>query len=191
MGEIRRIGRRGACSSTDAFTTEAGSRVFCKLAAVPDRRGSVLLVPRRYNSPRQPAITHALEPNFAPRNHATRRFVFGPTSVHFKDETSDARSCKRHQRRHLELCTALLLSRGSGVRVSPGAPSFMFGPLKDQVKRLSVSGINVYGVHSAVLRHTRADGRKRDLRLRVALDSGRGCRARGFELCNRIRCGAV
>src|SRR6266550_3946864 len=48
---------------------------------------------------------------------------FSPTSVQFKVEISDACPRKRHQQRHLEFCTAYLLSRGSGVRVSPGAPS--------------------------------------------------------------------
>jgi hypothetical protein len=47
---------------------------------------------------------------------------FGPTSVQFKGEINGACLCKRHQQRHLEFCTAYLLSRGSGVRVSPGAP---------------------------------------------------------------------
>jgi hypothetical protein len=32
--------------------------------------------------------------------------------------------CKRHQRQHLEFCTAYLRTRGSGVRVSPGAPPY-------------------------------------------------------------------
>jgi hypothetical protein len=49
---------------------------------------------------------------------------FGPGSVQFKGEISDAFARKRHRRRHLEFCTALLLSRGSGVRIPPGAPSF-------------------------------------------------------------------
>ena len=47
---------------------------------------------------------------------------FSPTSVQFKGETNGARLCKRHQKRHLEFCTAYLLSRGSPVRVWPGAP---------------------------------------------------------------------
>src|SRR5258708_26817096 len=47
---------------------------------------------------------------------------FSPTSVHFKGEINDALPRKRHQERHLEFCIACLLSRGSGVRVSPGAP---------------------------------------------------------------------
>ena len=55
--------------------------------------------------------------------------VFGPASVQFNSEASDAFACKRHQRRHLEFCTALLLSRGSGVRVSPGAPLAYLLPL--------------------------------------------------------------
>jgi hypothetical protein len=57
--------------------------------------------------------------------HAPREFTqksFSPTSVQFKDEISDALPRKRHQQRHLEFCTAYLLSRGSGVRISPGAP---------------------------------------------------------------------
>src|SRR6266550_6622666 len=47
---------------------------------------------------------------------------FSPTSVQFKGEINDALPRKRHQKRHLEFCTAYLLSRGSGVRISPGAP---------------------------------------------------------------------
>src|SRR5258708_32209408 len=49
---------------------------------------------------------------------------FGPTSVQFKGEINDTHPRKRHQKRHLEFCTAYLLSRGLGVRVSPGAPVF-------------------------------------------------------------------
>jgi hypothetical protein len=48
---------------------------------------------------------------------------FSPTSVQFKGEINGACLCKRHQKRHLEFCTAYLLSRGSPVRVWPGAPS--------------------------------------------------------------------
>src|SRR3981081_3032028 len=47
---------------------------------------------------------------------------FSPSSVQFKGEMNDAVPPKRHQQRHLEFCTAYLLSRGSGVRISPGAP---------------------------------------------------------------------
>src|ERR1700690_3851202 len=50
------------------------------------------------------------------------RFGFSPTSVQFKSEINDAFPCKRHQKRHLEFCIAHLLSRGSGVRLPPGAP---------------------------------------------------------------------
>ena len=46
---------------------------------------------------------------------------FSPTSVHFKSEINDAFPRKRHQKRHLDFCTAHLRSRGSGVRISPGA----------------------------------------------------------------------
>ena len=59
------------------------------------------------------------------KNCATLRVhpnVFSPTSVQFKSEINDAFPRKRHQQRHLEFCTAYLLSRGSGVRISPGAP---------------------------------------------------------------------
>src|SRR5258708_32695622 len=49
--------------------------------------------------------------------------VFSPTSVQFKSEINDAFPRKRHQKRHLEFCTAHLRSRVSGVRISPGAPS--------------------------------------------------------------------
>src|SRR5882762_1581845 len=49
---------------------------------------------------------------------------FSPSSVQFKGEINGALPRKRHQQRHLEFCTAYLLSRGSGVRVSPGAPLF-------------------------------------------------------------------
>ena len=37
--------------------------------------------------------------------------IFGPTSVQFKSEINDAFPRKRHQKRHLEFCTAHLLSR--------------------------------------------------------------------------------
>src|SRR6266480_6932551 len=52
----------------------------------------------------------------------TMPISFSPTSVQFKGEINDALPRKRHQKRHLDFCTAYLLSRGSGVRVSPGAP---------------------------------------------------------------------
>ena len=55
-----------------------------------------------------------------------RGYQFSPSSVHFKGEISDALPRKRHQKRHLEFCTAYLLSRGSGVRISPGAPFHFF-----------------------------------------------------------------
>src|SRR5579859_6092004 len=48
---------------------------------------------------------------------------FSPTSVQFKGEINDALPRKRHQMRHLEFCAAHLRTRGSGVRVSPGAPA--------------------------------------------------------------------
>jgi hypothetical protein len=47
---------------------------------------------------------------------------FSPPSVQFKSEINDALPRKRHQKRHLEFCAAYLLSRGSPVRVWPGAP---------------------------------------------------------------------
>src|ERR1700682_2955095 len=47
---------------------------------------------------------------------------FSLTSVQFKSEINGAFPCKRHQKRHLEFCTAHLRSRVSGVRISPGAP---------------------------------------------------------------------
>ena len=50
------------------------------------------------------------------------RKSFSPTSVQFKGEINDALPRKRHQKRHLEFCNAYLRSRGSGVRISPGAP---------------------------------------------------------------------
>src|SRR6267143_4055373 len=50
--------------------------------------------------------------------------VFSPSSVQLKSEINGALPRKRHQTRHLEFCTAYLLSRGSRVRVSPGAPLF-------------------------------------------------------------------
>jgi hypothetical protein len=37
--------------------------------------------------------------------------VFSPSSVQFKSEINGACLCKRHQKRHLEFCTAYLLSR--------------------------------------------------------------------------------
>src|SRR6267143_6610160 len=50
--------------------------------------------------------------------------VFSPSSVQLKSEINGALPRKRHQTRHLEFCTAYLLSSGSRVRVSPGAPLF-------------------------------------------------------------------
>src|SRR6266403_2862900 len=48
---------------------------------------------------------------------------FSPPSVQFKGEINDALPRKRHQKRHLEFCTAYLLRRMPQVRVLPGAPS--------------------------------------------------------------------
>ena len=48
---------------------------------------------------------------------------FSPTSVQFKSELNDAFPHKRHQKRHLEFCTAHLRSRMPQVRVLPGAPA--------------------------------------------------------------------
>src|SRR5229473_1791812 len=56
---------------------------------------------------------------------------FSPTSVQFKGEINDALPRKRHQKRHLEFCNAYLLSRGSRVRVSPGAP-FPLDPIQSK-----------------------------------------------------------
>src|SRR6267143_4627882 len=56
---------------------------------------------------------------------------FSPTSVQFKGEMNDALPRKRHQKRHLEFCTAYLRSRGSGVRVPPGAP-FSLNPIQSK-----------------------------------------------------------
>jgi hypothetical protein len=39
---------------------------------------------------------------------------FSPSSVQFKGEINDAVPRKRHQKRHLEFCTAYLLSAASG-----------------------------------------------------------------------------
>jgi hypothetical protein len=44
--------------------------------------------------------------------------VFSPTSVQFKSEINDAFPRKRHQKRHLEFCTARLLSRRSVLNCS-------------------------------------------------------------------------
>jgi hypothetical protein len=56
--------------------------------------------------------------------------IFGPTSVQFKSEINDAFPRKRHQKRHLEFCTAHLLSRMLWVRIPPGAPlPFSFNDL--------------------------------------------------------------
>src|SRR6267143_2949979 len=54
-----------------------------------------------------------------------------PTSVQFKSEINDALPRKRHQKQHLEFCTAYLRSRGSGVRVPPGAP-FSLNPIQSK-----------------------------------------------------------
>ena len=55
---------------------------------------------------------------------------FSPSSVQFKGEISDEFPRMRHQQRHLDFCTPCLLSRGPGVRVSPGAPPpFSFNDL--------------------------------------------------------------
>src|SRR6202008_3726518 len=47
---------------------------------------------------------------------------FSPSSVQRKSEINGACLCKRHQKRHLEFCTAYLLSRMLWVRIPPGAP---------------------------------------------------------------------
>ncbi len=56
---------------------------------------------------------------------------FSPTSVQLKNEINGAFPCKRHQKQHLEFCTAYLLSRGSPVRVWPGAP-FPLNPIQSK-----------------------------------------------------------
>src|SRR5712691_9127554 len=45
---------------------------------------------------------------------------------------------------------ARLQTKGSRVRISPGAPFLIFCPCKDQIERLSVSGIDTCGVYRAV-----------------------------------------
>ncbi len=55
-----------------------------------------------------------------------------------------------------------LLSRGSGVRVPPGAPLPIFRVLKDQVERLSD---NTCGVYRAVRKHNSEQLRIFDRRL--------------------------
>ena len=65
-----------------------------------------------------PAIVLHSNGESAPPNH------FSPSSVQLKSEINGAFLCKRHQQQHLEFCNAYLLSRGSGVRVSPSAPVF-------------------------------------------------------------------
>src|SRR5438094_10324968 len=52
----------------------------------------------------------------------TMPISFSATSVQFKGEINDALPRKRHQKRHLDFCTASLRSRWSAVRVSPRAP---------------------------------------------------------------------
>jgi hypothetical protein len=42
-------------------------------------------------------------------------YCFNPTSDQFKSEINHALPRKQHQKRHLEFCTAYLLSRGSGA----------------------------------------------------------------------------
>src|SRR6266481_4810146 len=44
---------------------------------------------------------------------------FSPSSVQLKSEINGACLCKQHQKRHLEFCTAYLLSRMPQVRVPP------------------------------------------------------------------------
>jgi hypothetical protein len=56
---------------------------------------------------------------------------FSPTSVQLKNQTDGAFPCQRHQKRHLEFCTAYLQTRGSGVRVCPGASPIRFLSLTD------------------------------------------------------------
>src|SRR5438874_3823196 len=79
----------------------------------------------------------------------TMPISFSPTSVQFKGEINDALPCKRHQKRHLDFCTAYLRSRGSGVRVSPGAPlspslSSSYKPLLDRKStRLNSSHVEI------------------------------------------------
>ena len=47
-----------------------------------------------------------------------------PISVQLKSEINGAFPCKRHQKQHLEFCTAFLRTRRSGVRVPSGGPRF-------------------------------------------------------------------
>src|SRR5467141_1172467 len=63
-----------------------------------------------------------VERNAPPGRVSQTGQFFSPPSVQFKGEINDTLPRKRHQKRHLEFCTAYLLSRGSRVRVSPGAP---------------------------------------------------------------------
>src|SRR5437667_11255421 len=62
--------------------------------------------------------------NSTPGAGASTSGCFSPRSVQFKGKINDALPRKRHQKRHLEFCTAYLLSRGSPVRGWPGAPLF-------------------------------------------------------------------
>jgi hypothetical protein len=62
--------------------------------------------------------------NSTPAAGASTSGYFSPMSVQFKGEINDALPRKRHQKRHLDFCTAHLLSRMSGVRFPPGAPFF-------------------------------------------------------------------
>src|SRR6266853_2104592 len=78
---------------------------------------------------------------------------FSPSSVQFKGEINGALPRKRHQKRHLEFCTAYLLSRGSGVRVSPGAPltPTLFAHGIGAVRGRAIVGVGENSVHVEIL----------------------------------------
>jgi len=57
--------------------------------------------------------------------HTTREATVSVTSSNSRAEINDAPPRKRHQKRHLEFCIAMLLSRMAQVRVLPGAPSHL------------------------------------------------------------------
>ena len=50
-------------------------------------------------------------------------------------------------------CLSHLLSRGSGVRIPPGAPFLIFGMVEDQVEGLSICGVNTCSIDRAVRKH--------------------------------------
>ena len=73
---------------------------------------------------------------------------FSPTSVQFKSEINDALPLKRHQKRHLEFCTAHLRSRMPQVRVLLARDLF-FAVAANQAPRHGFA-MNINSLHAGI-----------------------------------------